>query len=180
MSCNSPWPMPDFCPARRRWLLAALAWPLSVHAARADAPWQGLRRWGSGEYRWLGLPIYEATLWAGEDPQRPPLVLRLDYRWAIEGAQIAAASAREMRRLGGEERQIALWETRMREIFPSVKSGDSLLGEYRNGRVRFYFNARLLAEIDDGDFAEQFFAIWLHPRTSAPALRTALLGRQAN
>ena len=85
-----------------------------------------------------------------------------------------------MRRLGGDERQIAAWEGRMREIFPSVKAGDSLLGEYRSGRVRFHFNGRLLAEIDDGEFAERFFAIWLHPRTSAPALRTALLGRQAN
>ena len=41
----------------------------------------------------------------------------------------------------------------------------------------FLFNGSLRVEIADPEFARRFFAIWLDPQTSAPALRAALLRR---
>jgi hypothetical protein len=40
----------------------------------------------------------------------------------------------------------------------------------------FWLNGRLRGEIRDAEFARRFFGIWLSPRTSEPALRSALLG----
>jgi hypothetical protein len=37
---------------------------------------------------------------------------------------------------------------------------------------------RFTGEIRDAAFARLFFAVWLSPRTSEPALRSALLGKR--
>ncbi|MDP2881896.1 MAG: chalcone isomerase family protein [Azonexus sp.] len=140
-------------------------------------PTAGLKRWGNGEFRRFGFLVYEATLWAGDDPQRPPLALRLDYKRTIAGAAIAEASVKEMRALGAEEASLKRWGQQMTRIFPDVKSGDFIVGEYRPDSARFYFNDRLVGEVADEDFARWFFGIWLDAKTSAPGLRAALLRR---
>ncbi|MDD2663051.1 MAG: chalcone isomerase family protein [Dechloromonas sp.] len=160
--------------ARRRFCLALAAWPL---AALAEAPLPGLRRWGSGEFRRFGFLVYEATLWAGDDPTRPPLALRLDYRRNLSGRAIADASLREMRQLGGEAPLPAAWGERMAALFPDVRAGDSITGIHRADGAHFLYNGRDLGGIADPEFARRFFAIWLDPRTSAPELRAALLRR---
>ena len=157
-------------------LLALLAGLMPLAPASASVP-EGLTRWGSGEYRWFGLAVYTATLWAGDDPAEPPLALRLDYQRAIAGAAIAEASVREMRRFVNDEALLQQWGEAMRRVFPDVKPGDHLLGVYARDGVCFYQDERLLGEIALPGFAPAFFAIWLDARTSAPALRAALLRR---
>lgn len=164
---------------RRRLLLGLLgavcAGPLS--AVANTNPTAGLRRWGSGEFRRFGFLIYVATLWAGDDPLRPPLALRLDYRRSIRGSMIAEASIAEMKRLGSDEQRLAGWGEQLARVFPDVAAGDSITGVYRPDGVSFLFNGQLQGEIADAALARQFFAIWLDPSTSAPDLRAALLRR---
>ena len=179
-SSNSPTPEPG-CLRRRQLLGLCLAWPLAVRASGADVPTgadplAGLRRWGSGEFRRFGFLVYEATLWAGADPVRPPLALNLAYKRSIAGRDIAAASVKEMRQLGSDPAWLQPWEERMARLFPDVRQGDQILGVYRPDGALFYFNGQALGRIDDGEFARRFFAIWLDPRTRAPELRAALLG----
>lgn len=167
---------------RRRALLLALAagpWlALPGVAATDGAALAGLKPWGSGQFRRFGLLVYEATLWAGDDPARPPLALRLDYRRHIEGRAIADASVNEMRRFVADDSLLPAWGEQMRRIFPDVRPGDHLLGVYRPDAARFYQEERLLGVIAMPGFAEAFFAIWLDARTSAPELRAALLRRR--
>jgi hypothetical protein len=164
--------------ARRRLLLALAIWPwLPAGAATLVDPTRGLRRWGQGEFRRFGFLVYEATLWGGDDPLRPPLALRLDYRLSIAGSAIAEASVKEMRALGADEAQLRLWGAEMARLFPDVKPGDHIVGVYRPEGASFLFNGRLLGAIPEPDFARRFFGIWLDPRTSAPDLRAALLRR---
>ena len=155
-------------------LLAAPAQALP-EAARSEADW---RRWGSAEMTWLGFKLYRATLWvAGEAPPepRPPLALVLEYRRAIPGERIVRSSEEEMRRLGADEAELARWGEAMRALFPDVAPGDTLTGIHLpSGGARFYFRERLLGDIADAEFARRFFAIWLDPRTRAPAVRSAL------
>jgi hypothetical protein len=42
--------------------------------------------------------------------------------------------------------------------------------------VTFWLNGKRISEIRDTEFASQFFAIWLSPKTSQPKLRLSLLG----
>lgn len=168
--------------ARRRALLLALlagpalAWQRAAPAEAASLA--GLKPWGKGQFRRFGFLVYEASLWAGDDPQRPPLALRLDYRRNIAGRAIAEASIKEMRRLVGDEGLLQRWGEQMQGIFPDVRPGDHIVGVYRSDGARFYQNERLLGSISTPGFAEAFFAIWLDARTSAPELRAALLRRQ--
>jgi len=169
-----------FRATRRRLLLAIFAWPASYAAtafAAGEAP-SGLTRWGSGAFRRWGFLVYDATLWAGADPQRPPLALQLTYRRQIAGADIAEASVKEIRRFGRtDEVTLAAWGERMRRLFPDVGPGDRITGHYLPGAAHFEYNGRPLGRVDDPAFAAAFFAIWLDPRTSAPELRAALLRR---
>ncbi|MCA1937667.1 MAG: chalcone isomerase family protein [Dechloromonas sp.] len=162
---------------RRRSLLlaglAALCWPLLGIAS----PMQGLRPRGQGSFRRFGFHVYDATLWTGEVPDGPPLALRLDYRRKLSGQAIADASTTEMRRLVGDVAQLAAWDQAMRRIFPDVRDGDHLLGVWRDDGAYFYQNDALIGAVRDPAFARAFFGIWLDPRSSAPALRAALLGR---
>lgn len=162
---------------RRRLLLGLLAAPFAAHA-NSD-PTAGLTRWGSGNFRRFGFLVYEATLWAGDDPQRPPLALRLTYKRNIAGKAIAEASVKEMRQLGvADERQLILWGEQMARIFPDVQPEDQITGLHLPQGARFFHNGRLIGAVGDAAFATAFFAIWLDPRTSAPELRAALLRRE--
>ena len=169
-------------PTRRQWLAALAVAGLAGSAAASALPSTvaglgGLRRWGSGEFRRFGLLVYEASLWAGDDPLRPPLALRLDYRRRIRGPAIADASVQEMRRFARDEAMLREAGEQMRRIFPDVQSGEHLLGVHRGDGAQFFQNDRALGTIVLPGFADAFFAIWLDPRTSEPDLRAALLRR---
>ncbi|MFA9218000.1 MAG: chalcone isomerase family protein [Sphingomonadaceae bacterium] len=143
----------------------------------------GARLAGQGEFRWLLLSIYHAQLWVGpagyrsQAPDGAPYLLELRYARDLEGKRIAQASVEQMAHVGvGSSAQRQAWLERMRSAFPDVRRNDTLAGLYLPGQgVRFYLNGALLVEFADAEFAQAFFAIWLSPRTSASALRSALL-----
>ncbi|MBR7779137.1 chalcone isomerase family protein [Undibacterium rugosum] len=135
---------------------------------------------GSGGYRWFGLAIYQASLWTGPEGWRPDLkryALDLRYARSLVGKKIAQASLDEMEKLQvGTPEKRQQWLATMQQIFPDVKEGTHITGIYDGASgARFYLDGKLLAEVRDADFAQAFFAIWLHPNTSAPALRKQLL-----
>lgn len=163
-------------------LLGALLTGSSALAAapHIDAEVSAARLAGEGDYRWFGLKIYAAQLWVGEVGYRSDAAFALDLHYArnLSGAKIAEASRDEISKLGlGSEAQRAAWLAGMTRLLPDVAEGDHLTGAFKPGfGVRFYFNGKLQGEINDPQFAQAFFAIWLDPKTSAPALRKALLG----
>lgn len=140
---------------------------------------------GSGTFRWLGLKLYDAALWAeranfsAEQWQTTPLALELNYARSLEGRRIAEASVDEMKKLGiGSASQHTAWGEAMKQVFPDVDKTTQLTGVYLPGQAtRFFRNGVALGEIADPAFGPAFFAIWLHPKTTAPKLRNALLGQ---
>jgi hypothetical protein len=150
---------------------------LACSAAHAG----NLTRLGEGTMRWFGLKIYEARLWTpgGAPDFARPLRLELRYARALRGAAIAERSDEEIARLGlGTPAERAVWLAAMRRLFPDVAPGDTLAGEHVPGfGARFQRNGAPLGEVADPAFSRAFFSIWLDPRTSAPELRAALLGR---
>lgn len=144
---------------------------------------------GSGLYRWWGFEVYTAALWVGPRGINPaqltdaPFALALRYARRIKGRDIADMSDLEMRRLGmGTDDERAAWLQRMRAIFPDVRDGDVLCGVFDTDapggpQTTFLFNDRPIGRIAGDAFACAFFSIWLSPKTTAPALRAALLAR---
>lgn len=159
---------------------AASANPAPLHIAE-EIP--NARLAGAGSYRWFGLKIYDAQLWISPKSSRfdLPAIERfaLDLRYArqLQGLKIAAASIDEIKKLGlGSPAQHAAWLARMEQLFPDVNDGNRLTGVFMPKRgARFFLDGKLLGEVLDADFGEAFFAIWLDPKTSAKALRKALL-----
>ena len=129
---------------------------------------------GSGSFRWFGLKLYDARLWT----DKQSVALDLDYARELVGKRIATASIDEIKKLGiGTARQHGAWLASMTALFPDVTKGTHITGVLVAGQAtRFFHNGAVLGEIADPEFGPAFFAIWLDPKTSEPALRRALLG----
>lgn len=137
---------------------------------------------GSGRLTYWGAAVYDASLWVAPGfrqaaPDSHAFALELRYLRAFSATDIARRSIDEMRRAGSfSAQQAQRWGEALRNAFPDVKKGDRILGVHHPGAgARFYFNGSPSGEIADPQFARLFFAIWLGPATSEPALRAALL-----
>ena len=139
-----------------------------------------LRPVGEGRLRWLGLHIYDAALWTGESSVSLRSEFALDIRYArnIPARRLVGTSAKEMRRLGfGDAAQREQWSREMARVFPDISKGDRLTGVNRPGiGAEFYHNGRFVGLVEDVEFSDAFFSIWLDPRTREPGLRESLIG----
>lgn len=175
-------------PTRRDCLHLLLLAPLGA-AAQAAVPAEvaaelpGARLQGSGRLTFFGLHVYDARLWVRDGFEAPrfesvPFALELEYARTLYGRLIAQRSLEEMKRGGAiDDPRAQRWLAEMNRTFPDVAKDDRLTGVHRPGEsARFFVNGTLRAEWHDTELARRFFAIWLGPQTSEPALRAALLG----
>jgi hypothetical protein len=139
-----------------------------------------LRFAGEGRLRWLGLHIYDASLWISGAQWSGEQEFALDIRYArdIKARKLVQTSADEMRRLGfDDERRLGRWKDEMTRVLPDVRQGEHLTGVNRPGAgVEFYYQGKAIGMIADSEFARAFFAIWLDARTREPSLRQSLIG----
>ena len=160
-------------------LLAALALPASAGPAGVPLPFDTAQV-GQGTLRFLGLRIYDATLWAPAGTWRAdaPFALELTYARKVDRSRLAASTVNEMRKQRTlPQAVLADWERQLAALFPDVEPGDRIVAVRIPGQgVIFHAGPRPLGRIGDEAFAESFFAIWLDARTSAPELRDRLLG----
>ena len=167
------------------WLLAVSApgWASLARLPELADEWPAAQLRGSGRVDALGLHICDIRLWVADDFSAErftqcPLALEIEYARALSGRRIAERAADEMQRVASmSSGQRTVWLAAMKEAFPDVAKGERLTGLYRPNRGATYFHdGRPCADIEDPAFAAAFFAIWLSPKTSDPALRKALLG----
>ena len=151
--------------------------------AQLAATLPGAHLSGQGLLRVWGFQVYRSRLWVqpgfqASDYASHGLTLKLEYLRNFKGADIARRSLEEMRSIGTfSAEQGDRWERALSALMPDVVPGDRLLGLHRPGQgAHFFRGERDLGRIDDPLFSRLFFGIWLHPNTSAPALRQALLG----
>lgn len=133
---------------------------------------------GSGRLTWWGLHIYDAAFYRVGSLTSPEFALDLRYQKSLSGVSIANRSAEEMKRIGVPDTQAALWGRELSAFLPNVEPGQTLTAIYspKQGTV-FYHDGKQIAQIPGADFSKAFFGIWLDPKTSAPKLRTELLGQ---
>jgi hypothetical protein len=189
--------MPQLSAPLQAWARATaalcLAWLCacgSVQASSTPAPPAELARElekpvlaGSGRLRWLGIPVYDASLWT--EPLFVPerfgahaFALEIRYARSISGSILADASLKQMQALDlVPSGRHAAWLQALTGALPDVKPGDRLTGMHLPDKgLRLYFNGQLQKVIDDPLLSQSFFAIWLSPATQEPRLRAQLLG----
>lgn len=160
-------------------LLALLASVASAGPVGVPVPFEPVQV-GQGTLRYLGLRIYDATLWAPPHGWRAdgPYALELIYARGITGAMLASSTVEEIRKQRSlSPAQLQAWEHRLQALFPDVDPGDRLAAIRVPGQgISFHAGARSLGSIEDEGFADAFFGIWLDESTRKPALRARLLG----
>ena len=136
---------------------------------------------GQATFEFLFLDIYEATLYApkGVYTAGEPFALKLTYKKSLKGAAIAKRSQDEMANLSDVDGDtLKRWGDAMLEIFPNVEKGDVIVGVYQPKLpTRFYLNDQFLGQVDDPDFGQHFFDIWLKPRPQYEQFRKKLLNQ---
>jgi hypothetical protein len=170
--------------------LALLAlWLASTVAAASTLPppviEQGyaLRKVGSGELRWLGLPIYDASLWTstgrytGFGPGET-VALSLWYQRAFRRDDLVRITETAWKKLGQPEAaQRDRWLAELRRAWSDVTPGSNVTTVVMpSGPTRFYDQRGRFAQVDDPAFGPAFLAIWLNPRSVVSDLRQQLLG----
>jgi hypothetical protein len=135
---------------------------------------------GEARLRMWFFDIYDASLIApnGKFTDQSPFALSLTYLRDFDGIDIASRSIDEMRKLGmKDEMKLAKWYEQMQRIFPNVKDGQTITGLVDKQRFsHFYFEEQELGAIEDTEFSQWFFNIWLSENTSEPKMRKQLLG----
>ncbi|MEP7330089.1 MAG: chalcone isomerase family protein [Betaproteobacteria bacterium] len=158
--------------------LASTNAPALPPAIAAIAP--ALKVQGGGLMTFFGISVYDGWYWSATPgwPQSGPYALDLHYHRSLEGARIAERSVDEIAKLGfGSVADRNRWGISMTRLFPDVKPGDRLTGvNVGAGVVRYFYNGKSIGEISDVGFADAFFGIWLHPKTSRADFRLKLLG----
>ncbi|WP_181880956.1 chalcone isomerase family protein [Crenobacter cavernae] len=140
-----------------------------------------LKARGSGDMRWAGFKLYEATLYTeagGVFDWARPFALELRCARDFDGDQIAEVSRGEIDRVRPTPDQRSRWSAAVRRLFPSLNAGDVIVGAMDAGGVAFWHNGRFLGRVNEPAFARRFFGIWLDAATSEPDLRESLLGRK--
>ena len=135
---------------------------------------------GEGKMTYLFWDVYDAQLFAPEGlwQEQPPYALTLTYLRDFDGEDIAKRSVKEMRKQGFDDKDMLdAWQQVMTEIFPNVLEGEQLTGVLNADLTTvFYKDEEIIGTVEDTQFGEQFFAIWLNEKTSEPGLRKKLIG----
>ena len=143
----------------------------------------GMKMLGEGTMRFIGLRVYDVSLWTAMKPfsYQDPFALELTYHMNFTGREIADRSVKEMRGQGySDEAKLKRWGDEMAKIFPDIKKGDTLVGVNVPGKeARFYTRDKFIAAVADPEFSKAFFDIWMSEKTSDPGVRVKLLGPAA-
>ncbi len=174
-------------------LAGILAATLPLTQAVADLPsavqQDGFRleQVGEGRLTWLGLGIYEASLWTREGRfdgfrEGRPVALALWYERKFSRQQLIEITAGEWERLELAPAAVrAAWSRELDRLWRDVRKGDNLTAVVIPGRETvFYDDDGLLGHLRDPDFGPAFLRIWLDSRTAIQDLRVQLLGEQGN
>jgi hypothetical protein len=174
------------------WLILGLVWgivalPQAASLSGYQGHWQGhhgktLKKVGESRLAWLIWDIYDAVLYSptGTYAPHPPYVLELTYLRALDGAQVAAKTRQELKRLGvNDDAKLTQWQTQLTAWFQGIKPGTRLAAiRQTHAATTFVRDDRiLLGTITDPLFTKAFFEIWLGERSLRPDLRRQLLGQ---
>lgn len=144
------------------------------------SPIQDLQRVGSAKLEVFFFDIYYSELFSENGNYQPndyPLALQIKYLRDIKAKDLIERTDEEWKKLGFTREQTQSWLNTLEQIWPDIDKNDVLtLRVEENGSSAFYFNDKLIGEMDDKNFGQSFLAIWLDEECSFPKLRKKLIG----
>lgn len=151
-------------------------------ASTAGATSISLAPVGEGDLTWLGQHIYHAKLSSKTGQYDPNAyhALEITYDWAFSPQELSDSTIDELKYTGFKNAaKLAEWHKTLMGIYPYVKKGDKIRAEATPGKhVAFFYNGKVVGEIKDPIFADQFTGIWLSPKARKQELRNSLIGNR--
>lgn len=134
------------------------------HANFKFAP-ENIERYSNLQFTWWGFKIYKAEIWTPE-AKKPDLnnnlLLHIKYQKDIKASKLVSTTRDQWKRLNLLRPKSEKWLKELSNIWPDIKSGDSLT-TYSNGKVTFFYQGqKLLGSVKDEQFGALFLQIWLH------------------
>lgn len=165
----------------KQWLLASCL--LAAQAWACDSPDQ-LEQVGEAQLRHWGFKVYTARTFSckaaplsADGLVSGPFALSLTYEREITAEALVQATRAQWQALGLLTDRTDHWLEQLRSIWPDVRKGDQLtLFIDAQGQSRFYFGNQPLGQLKEAAFGPLFAAIWLHPESRYPDVRSALMG----
>lgn len=145
------------------------------------APTSTLKPVGETRLRVLFMRIYDAALFtrSGEFNGMEPMVLAIEYARDISAQQLVDQTRDEWQRMALFDENSEQWLEQLAAMWPNVSSGDCLIAaRTESGKTQFFSAQAPLGEINDPEFAEKFFAIWLAENARFRRSRDELIGER--
>ena len=157
---------------------------LFVTPMGAQADWKtrypDLRVVGTGVLKVFFVNIYRLTLHSKERDYRVSdhFALEFDYKKSVSKKIIVDASMDELSKAPNvSSAEKKAWKQILEKGISDMQAGEKASVVFsKSGHVEFWSENGEAVSFQDLQFAKNFAAIWLGPKTSHPKLRLALLG----
>jgi hypothetical protein len=164
---------------RTFWLLTVL-YTLTFTGVAMASPLSELKKVGEAKLKVLFWDVYNSSLYSRTGQYQAdtfPLALKINYLRDIDAKDLIEKTQDEWEKLGIEKAKFSSWVPLLRDIFPDIKKGDTLLlNVNENQQSEFFFNGQTIGKITDQTFGKSFLSIWLDEKSSYPKVRNKLIG----
>lgn len=102
---------------------------------------------------------------------------QITYLKSISSEDLVSRTVEQWQHIGISTKQYEQYLPVLRQIWPDIKTGDSLALLIDQEGSKFYYNQEVIGSINTKEFGPMFLDIWLAKNTSQPKLRNELLGK---
>jgi hypothetical protein len=147
----------------------------------AASPTLDLKIVGQAKLKVLFWDVYHSTFYSQNGQYHKgqfPQVLRIDYLRDIKAEDLIKKTLEEWQDLKVEKSNAQSWSVLLKDIFPDISEGDSLIIHVdKNKQSEFFYNGKTIGKINETEFGPQFLRIWLDEKCSYPKVCQKLRGK---
>ncbi|BCE02809.1 chalcone isomerase family protein [Marinicellulosiphila megalodicopiae] len=137
---------------------------------------------GEARFKYLFWKVYDSSLFTKNkkfESLNQELTLSITYLRNIPKHRIVDATVNQWEHLNFDQKSISKWREKIETILPEINKNDNLsFHKQQTGIGSFYYNGKLIGEINDTQFSDAFLSIWLSSNTSEPKLRQKLISQK--
>lgn len=131
---------------------------------------------GSADFKRLMVKAVTIKLWEQADTSiNPTQVLQTKFAYGVEDKYLVEAIIRGMLQRGIPRPRVGKWFWQIREFTPTVQKDDVITMVKTAQSVSFYHNGSYIGAINNPQFGDDFFGVWLAPDSKYPQIRSQLL-----
>lgn len=137
---------------------------------------------GSGVFRYLGIKIYDAHVFAPEGQgfdRDQPYALKIDYQRKIRRKILLRASLEELTRIEGEQADHADILSKLTSCYRDIQPGDRIVAAPRDAdALRFWVNGTQTCTLQHDNIRDRYMAMWIGDKARNQAFARDVMAAQ--